>query len=175
MNVRKVTIFTGKTFKVPEGIQRIDTRYTHGWQLRYGGSTKMFSDFSNDGSGAKVALEKACKELLKRIEKIPAPTGLQQKPTVTKTSDLPVGISGPIYRQRQGNRVREANLSVSIPRYGQPPARRSVYIGNDNTYTEERFVAALQKAIEMRTKAERAYQIAATKAKRLAGRALLAK
>ena len=45
MKTRDVVIFTGKKFKVPQGIQRIDHRATHGWQLRYGG-TKLFSDGS---------------------------------------------------------------------------------------------------------------------------------
>ena len=58
MKTRKVTIYSGKTFTVPQGIQRIDTTSTHGWQVRYAG-TKLFSDHSNDGSGAKaIALTK---------------------------------------------------------------------------------------------------------------------
>lgn len=59
MKSRFATIFTGAAFEVPAGIQRIDFHYTHGWQLRYGQATKMFSDFSNNGSGARIALEKA--------------------------------------------------------------------------------------------------------------------
>ena len=55
MNTRDVTIFSGERFEVPPCIQRIDHLSTHGWQLRYGG-TKLFSDHSNDGSGARRAL-----------------------------------------------------------------------------------------------------------------------
>ena len=55
MKTRDVVIFSGKRFKVPQCIQRIDHRYTHGWQVRYGG-TKMFSDGSNDGSEALAPL-----------------------------------------------------------------------------------------------------------------------
>ena len=55
MKVRDVVIFSGERFEVPQGIQRIDHRATHGWQLRYGG-TKLFSDGSPDGSGASEEL-----------------------------------------------------------------------------------------------------------------------
>jgi hypothetical protein len=165
MKVRDVVIFTGKRFEVPQGIQRIDHLATHGWQLRYGG-TKLFSDHSPDGSGASAALEQATKELLNRIAKLPAPSKLQREPSGNKTSDLPVGISGPVVRQRKGARVRDCSLSVSVPRFGDSPLRRSVYIGTENTYSVERYNAALEKAIQMRRNAEAAYQRAATRAKR---------
>jgi hypothetical protein len=171
MKIRDVVIFTGKRFEVPQGIQRIDHLATHGWQLRYGG-TKLFSDHTPDGSGAPAALVKATKELLNRIAKLPAPSKLQRTPNENKTSDLPVGISGPIVRQRTGTRVRDCSLSVSLPRYGDSPLRRSVYIGTENTYTVERYHAALAKAIELRRNAEASYQRAATRAKRLASKSL---
>ena len=69
MKLRDVVIFSGARFEVPEGIQRIDHRATHGWQLRYGG-TKLFSDFTPDGSGAARSLGKATRELLARIAKL---------------------------------------------------------------------------------------------------------
>ena len=171
MNVRKIVIFTGKRFEVPQCIQRIDHRATHGWQLRYGG-TKMFSDHTQDGSGATAALAQATKELLKRIAKLPAPTKLQSEPNQNKTSDLPVGISGPILRQRRGSKVRECNLSVSLPRFGASQRCRSVYIGSENTYTIERYERAVAKAIKLRAAAEELYRLEATRAKRAAGRRL---
>ena len=58
MKVRKIKIFSGEEFEVPQGIQRIDHRATHGWQLRYGG-TKLFSDHTPDGSGAAASLQRA--------------------------------------------------------------------------------------------------------------------
>jgi len=171
MKVRDVVIFTGQHFTVPQGIQRIDHRATHGWQLRYGG-TKLFSDHTPDGSGAPDALVQATKELLKRIAKLPAPSRLQREPSENKTSDLPVGISGPIVRQRSRSKVRDCSLSVSLPRFGELPRRRSVYIGTENTYSIERYKLALAKAIALREQAEAAYQRAATKAKRAAVRDL---
>ena len=79
MKTRDVVIFTGDRFLVPQCIQRIDHLSTHGWQLRYGG-TKLFSDHSQDGSGARRALALATKELLKRIATMPAPSRLRRTP-----------------------------------------------------------------------------------------------
>lgn len=174
MKTRDVVIFTGKKFKVPQGIQRIDHRATHGWQLRYGG-TKLFSDGSQDGTGSAASLKAATDELLKRIAKLPAPSRLQRSPSENKTTDLPVGISGPIVRQRPGSRVRECNLSVSLPRFGLVPRRSTIYIGNENTYTVQRFEEALAKAIKLREQAETAYRRDATRAKRADAQVLIDK
>ena len=165
MKTREVVIFNGVRFTVPQCIQRIDHQSTHGWQLRYGG-TKLFSDHSSDGSGAKAALAAATKALLARIAKMPAPSKLQRVPSGNKASDLPVGISGPVVRQRVGSRVRDCSFAVSLPRYGSRPVGRSVYIGTENTFTTDRYHDALTKAVELREKAEAIYQRAATKARR---------
>ena len=174
MKTRDVVIFSGKRFKIPQGIQRIDHRATHGWQLRYGG-TKLFSDGTQDGSGAAASLKLATDELFKRIAKLPAPSKLQRTPNENKTTDLPVGISGPIVRLRPGAKVRECNLSVSLPRFGSIPRRSTIYIGNENTYTVKRYKEALERAIKLREEAEQAYQRDATRAKRAGAKELLEK
>lgn len=171
MKFRDVIIFNGKKFAVPQGIQRIDTRATHGWQVRYGG-TKLFSDHTRDGSGAQASLELAQRDLAKRIAQLPAPSLLQKRPSGSKTSNLPVGVSGPIVRQRDGSRVRSCSFSVLLPRFGQVPRCSSVYIGTENTYTIERYHAALEKAVAMRREAEVVYEQAATKAKRASAKVL---
>ena len=165
MKVREVVIFSGQTFQVPQCVQRIDHRATHGWQLRYGG-TKLFSDHSSDGSGAAAALELATRELLKRIATLPAPTRLQRGPSQHKSNDLPVGISGPVVRLRRGGRVRDCSLAVLVPQFGGTPRRRTIYIGTENTYTQERFAAALERAVEIRDGAVEAYHRAETRARR---------
>ena len=170
MKFRTVTIFSGQIFEVPQSVQRIDHKATHGWQLRYGG-TKLYSDHTNDGSGATESLRLATKELLKRIATLPAPSLLQRGPSANKSNDLPVGISGPIVRQRRGSALRDCSLAVLIPRFGQSPQRRSIYIGTENTYTPTRFKAALKRAIEMRKEAVEAYEIATTRDKRAQARA----
>ena len=74
-------------------------------------------------------------------------------------------------RVRRGGKTRDCSLMVLIPRFGDKPRRRTIYIGTENTYTLERYHAALEKAIEMRRSAEEAYEQAATKAKRADARA----
>ena len=165
MKFRTVTIFSGQVFEVPQSVQRIDHRSTHGWQLRYGG-TKLYSDHTNDGSGAAESLKLATKELLKRIADMPAPSLLQRAPSANKSNNLPVGISGPIVRLRRGSVLRDCSLAVLIPRFGQSPQRRSIYIGTENTYTVARFKAALKRAEEMRAEAVAAYELAVTRDKR---------
>lgn len=171
MKTRDVVIFSGQRFAVPQCIQRIDHQSTHGWQLRYGG-TKLFSDHSQDGSGAAAALAEATKALLSRIATMPAPSRLQRRPSGNKGSGLPVGISGPIVRQRASSRVRDCSFAVSLPRFGGAPRGRSVYIGTENTYTSERYQEALARAVALREKAEEAYQRAATKERRAQAKVL---
>jgi hypothetical protein len=169
MKVRKIAIFTGKKFVVPQGIQRIDHAATHGWQLRYGG-TKLYSDGARNGSGAAAALARATDELVRRIARLPAPDRLQLEPNENKTSDLPVGISGPIVRLRKGAKVHDCSFSVSLPRFGEKPRRHSVYIANENTWSVEKYERALVKAIALRDEAEAAYRRATTTAKRAGAR-----
>jgi hypothetical protein len=169
MKVRQAVIYTGEVFEVPQGIQRIDTKATHGWQVRYGG-TQLFSDRLVGGGDPARSLALATKELLKRIAAMPAPTKLQPRRSVNKSTDLPVGISGPMLRLRKGSEVRDISLSVLEPLFGRKPRRRTIYIGTENTYTKQRFKAALARAIEMRQAAEAKYQLAETRAKRAEGR-----
>lgn len=173
MRFRDVAIFTGERYLVPQCIQRIDHRATHGWQLRYGG-TKLFSDHSNDGSGAEAALAAATKELIKRIGVLEAPTTLQSAPSVNKSSGLPPGISGPVVRERDGGRARDCSLAVLLPRFGEPPLRRSVYIGTESTFTQAKLNAAIKRAKLMRAEAEEAYRRAATRERRAEARELKA-
>lgn len=165
MKTRKVVIFTGKTFVVPQSIQRIDHTATHGWQLRYGG-TKLFSDGTPDGKRARASLALATQELVRRIAVLPAPARLQREPNENKTNDLPVGISGPVVRLRKGATVRDCSFSVSLPRHGESSRRHSVYIATENTWSRERYDLALAKAIRLRGDAEAAYRRSVTKARR---------
>jgi hypothetical protein len=162
MKVREIEIFSGAHFEVPQCIQRIDTKATHGWQVRY------------DGSGAPRALAAATRELLARIAALPAPVSLQKAPSAHKTSNLPSGISGPIVRQRKNARTLSASLSVLLPQFGKAPKCSSVYIGSEGTYTLSRFKRALARAVELRRLAEEQYELDATRAKRRAGSALRA-
>ena len=166
MQARTVTIYSGARIRVPEHIQRIDTLSTHGWQMRYGRPTLFYSDGQGPGNGPRPALKRAIESLRQRIAELPAPTGLQRSTSASKQNDLPIGISGPILRQRPSRSVPECHFSVSLPRFGGKPLRRSIYIANQNTYTPERYTGALNAAIDMRRAAEEQYQLDATAAKR---------
>lgn len=166
MKYRQVKLFSGKTFSVPQGIQRIDSHSTHGWQVRYQG-TKFFSDGPPaDGSRAGDSLTAATRELLRRIATLPAPVVLKRGPSAHKASELPPGISGPIVVARGNKNVRSAVLSVLLPRYGSTPQLKSVYIGTENTYNQTRYRAALRQAKALREAAVAQYETAATRARR---------
>lgn len=171
MKVREVTVPSGEHFVVPQGIQRIDSKSTHGWQVRYQG-TKMFSD--GPLGGARPALKQATAELLQRIATLPAPVTLQKAPCAHKGSNLPSGISGPIVRERPQSQFRSASFSVLLPRFGQTARCATVYIGSENTYSERRYRAALAKAVALRQQAEAQYQEDATQARRQEARRLRA-
>lgn len=162
MQSREVTLTSGQRFQVPQGIQRIDSQSTHGWQVRCQG-TKLFSD--GKPADPRQALAKAIRELLERVSTMPINSPLKQGPSAGKTSDLPAGISGPILRARQG-RVPTAELSVSLPRFGQRVDIKAVYIGSQNTYTEDKYRDALAKCIELRVSAVERYLQDAEKARR---------
>ena len=164
MKLRDVIVFN-ETYQVPERVQRIDSKRTHGWQLRYG-PTKMFSDHSSDGSGALTSLTEAVTELHRRIDRFPAPSGLRADIAARKSTDLPVGISRPAPRLRKGRNAYEHVFMVSVPRGGERSTNKSVYIGTDNTLTAEREAEALAKAIGIRDKAAREHRALKTKAKR---------
>jgi hypothetical protein len=106
---------------------------------------------------------------------MPAPVSLQKAPSANKSSDLPPGISGPIIvPPRRGTRTRSAVLSVLLPRFGKDPRVKSIYLGTERTYSDERFEKALERAIELRSEVIKKYEAAATRAKRQQGQALKA-
>lgn len=168
MKTRIVTIATGEQFTVPQGIQRLDSNSTRGWQVRYQG-TKYFAD---GAVGPQVALESATRELLHRIATLPAPVRIRHSPSPAKSSDLPAGISGPLLVSKPGSEVRSAVLSVSVPRFGKVAQTKQVHIGTSQTYTKTKFRAALARAIAIRTEGTALYEVAATKAKRKAAAGL---
>ena len=162
MKTRDITTAAGESFTVPQGIQRLDSASTRGWQVRYQG-TKYFPDGT---AGARKSLESATRELLRRIATMPAPVGLRRTPSPSKTTGLPAGISGPIVVGKAGSELRSAVLSVLIPRFGQANQVKRVHIGTEQTYTKARYRAALAKAVELRSESLALYEAAATKAKR---------
>ncbi len=168
MKTRSVSIATGETFTVTQGIQRLDSKTTRGWQVRYQGS-KYFPD---GAAGPHKALEAATRELLRRIATLPAPVSLRRAPSQGKASNLPAGISGPILVRKPGTESLSAVLSVAVPRFGKTNLTRKVHIGTPNTYTRTRYKQALSKALEIREQGMTQYEAAATRAKRSQANAL---
>jgi hypothetical protein len=168
MKTREITLANGEKFTVPQGVQRLDSRGTRGWQVRYQG-TKYFADGT---TGADKSLKAATKELLQRIATMPAPVAIKREPSPRKTSNLPAGISGPIVLNKRDGASSSAVLAVLVPRYGQGSQLKKVHIGTPNTYTKKRYREALARAIEIRSAAVALYQEAATKAKRKAANVL---
>ena len=166
MEYRTRIIFSGQSFEVPKHIVRMDSKRVHGWQLRYGPKWTLFSDYSDDGSGAAAALMAATAELARRINKLPAPHGLRSEAHPDKANGMPLGISGPTSRRRQVHTALEYYLQVTYPVPGGKPVNRSIYIATENTLTRERYQAALKKAIAMRDTGVRKFKLATTKAKR---------
>lgn len=164
MKFREVTLADGQLYNVPQGIQRIDSKSTHGWQVRYQG-TKLFSD--GKLADPKQSLSLAIRELLTRIKTTPSPLTLKQDPSANKSSDLPSGISGPIVRERAG-RAPVAELSVLLPRFGGKAQTKNVYIGSQNTYNEDKYRAALAKCLDLRSRAASQYEKEAAKAQQQA-------
>lgn len=160
MKFREVTLPDGQRFQVPQGIQRIDSQSTHGWQVRYQG-TKLFSD--GEAADARRALINAISELVARMTSAPAPVTLKQTAGANKTSDLPAGISGPIVRNRAG-RLPSAGLSVLLPRFSGKSEIRSIYIGTPRTYTVNKYLSAVEKGLALRANAIERYEQDARKA-----------
>jgi hypothetical protein len=160
MKSREVTLPSGQRFQVPQGIQRIDSSSTHGWQVRYQG-TKLFSD--GEAADPRRSLINAISELLARTSSSPAPTAIKQQPGSNKTSDLPPGISGPIVRNRPG-RAPTAGLSVLLPRFAGKSQIRNIYIGTPNTYTAKKYLTALEQCMSLRNTAIERYERDAKKA-----------
>lgn len=162
MNFRTISLSGRKAMQVPQGIQRIDSKSTHGWQVRCAG-TKFFSD--GPAANPRDSLLRASKELLTRLATAPANVPLRQRVSPKKNSALPVGIFGPIVRNRPG-RAAVAELSVLLPQFGSSPKIKNIYIGSENTYSIDKYQAALAKSLELRAQATEQYERDAAKAQR---------
>ena len=165
MRYRKQSLY-GKTFRVPSHVVRLESHDTHGWQLRYGPS-KFFADPTSGRAGAGESLRLATAELASRIARLPAPTGLRIEPNANKTSELPVGVSGPKEVRRTSRpHIVQYYFQVSVPVPGGRSTNKQVYIATQNTITPDKMNTALAKALAIRDSHVRKYKVASTKRKR---------
>lgn len=151
---REVTVGY-RIFKCPPRIQRCDSDRMHGWQVRY--LSTMF--FSDGARGPLKSFHRAVRELKARYAEHPteAPSSLRFSPLSHKQNDLPAGISGPVLQHRRG-RAPYADFKVSLPVRGRKNLGRTVYIGTERTWSQQRYDAALVKAIKIRNAAVRAFR-----------------
>lgn len=153
LKMRRVETAAGEVFDVPTYVVRIDSTWTHGWQVRHGEPSKFFADGAGATANATASLKRAVAELKRRMKVIGVKRRKVAQNYSYKGSNLPLGISGPIVRRRRGGTYLEAYLAVVVPVFGRKPKRAMVYIGNEATYSVGRFRAALKKALQIRAEA----------------------
>lgn len=88
---------------------------------------------------------------------------LRTKPQSNKVCGLPVGISGPFVSGGK-NRVMYAELGVVLPSFGERARVKKIYIASINTYTPDKYLDALAKAITLRAEAVKGYEREAKRA-----------
>lgn len=136
---------------VPMHIVRIDGKKTHGWQVRYRGATKMFSDLKLGGAAKSLD---AARRHLEAIYIGPVTRRLGQR--IKGRSQYGSGISLGSYK-RLDRGWTEYRLHVLLPRFGKQPDRQSFYVGTSRDFSDDRLLAALERARRARRSAERAY------------------
>lgn len=141
-------------FHVPMYIVRCDSlktngSATHGWQVRYSGS-KFFSDSVYDArfKNPQSALDAATQYLAARFKG--RNTCIRMIPLKSKKSPIKdVGIRLVSKKPRDRN-VSEYYMEVTNMSNKLSPKR--IYVGTDNTISEERIALALSRAREERSK-----------------------
>lgn len=141
-------------FRVPRYISRVDINTpfkagTHGWQVRYKGQSKFFSDvhYGRKRIGSPAASLEAATIYLGSIFEGP-PLLFREKPLKHKADkSLPVGV-----RERRkvsiGRKVTEILFEVSAVSNRHPS--KLFYVGTENTLTPQRYQTALHEAIQYR-------------------------
>jgi hypothetical protein len=142
-------------FKVPRHIVRIDIfepgrAGTHGWQVRYKGATRMFSDahYGKASGGSPAKALKAAIVHLANIYVGPVPK-LRSSGAKTKSNpDLESGIR----EAWQIKRGRNPQLYIEATSPTDGVVARRFYVGSTTTITPARYESALQRAREKRAK-----------------------
>ena len=141
-------------FKCPRHIVRIDKNVpgfagTHGWQVRYTKPSVFFSDDSVE-AGRKSPLHSLAdaSEYLAAVYNGPKTVRTRSKCLSSKKNLIQeVGLRL-ISRMHKGRNVMEHYIEVTSLQNDHTPDR--VYVGTDNTLTEARLQAALEKARQLR-------------------------
>lgn len=149
---RQVRLAKHGVFQVPRHIQRIDiddpgNAGTHGWQVRYKGQTRLFSDGKNGGTRSpRRALRQAIEFLTSIYEG--ASSRLMTREHADKRN--PVGIPGVrvVTRKKASRQIAETFVEISPLTHGRAAIR--LYVGTENTVTKTRISAAIRRARAIR-------------------------
>lgn len=135
-------------YEVCKHIIRIDInpdgkRSTRGWQVRYQGRTKMFSDFSHP---PEQSLQQAIAYLAERYE---GPTVMQQQ---KDHADKHIKLGKPgvriVLAPKPGRSGMQVYVEVSHPLRGHSPRR--LYAGMEGKVSESKLDALIEKGVQLR-------------------------
>jgi hypothetical protein len=172
--LRSIVTPAGEVYICPPMLRRMDqkAKSTVGWIVRgKGGGSTFFSDgkFGSAYAAYLAALEHL--RLIHESERASDASALRRR-SGAKASELPYGISGPVVRKDRQYGHLIACLLCRIPIFGKPEKLKWLYIGNENTYTEAKYWAVLERAKAMRARALAEYRRAAREASLLTVRAV---
>lgn len=145
---RQVRLAHHGVLLVPRHIQRIDIEDggnagTHGWQVRYRGQTKLFSDGKN---GGRHSPRRALREAISHLTSIyaGATSRLMKREHADKRN--PVGIPGVriVTRKKASRQIAETFVEISPLVHGRAAIR--LYVGTENTVNKTRVAAAIKQA-----------------------------
>ena len=157
--IKKTVEVYGRQVTLPTGLTRIDSKRHVGWQADAEGNWKYFSaDQTRDLVGSLSSLALVCAKLKRRLKETPPDTSIRRKvhPKKDKDSGLPIGITQ-VERKRKTRRQDEWYFVVHVPVFGRKARNRKVYVGARATVTKRMETEALEKAVDMRDVAVKAY------------------
>lgn len=142
-------------FKVPRHIVRIDIfkqgrAGTHGWQVRYKGASRMFSD-AHYGNAPGGSPAKALKAAIVHLANIYVGPVFKVRCSGARTKSNPDLESG-IRESWQFKRGRNPQLYIEATSPTNRVISRRFYVGSTRTMTQARYESALQRAREQRAK-----------------------
>lgn len=157
--VRQVTIPGWGVLSVPRHIQRIDIddpgkAGTHGWQVRYRGQTKFFSDARGKDLRNPYQSLRDAQAHLNAIYEGPIPK-TRKVARGDKDGQLPPGVQIK-WRRRRDKQFREMYVEVSPPKRGVSPIR--FYVGTENTVNNARLGEGIKKALVERDRLVKEHQ-----------------
>lgn len=146
----------GLTFKVPQGIVRLDIEKgyagTHGWQVRppkySGGASKFFRDV---GELRHVGPTESLRMAIDYLAKNPPAPHVRRYPNAKPSNST--GIPGVrlVLMKKKYRNLLEVYIEASNIEKGK--SSRRFYCGTENTTTQERVEVAIEKALQFREEA----------------------